>query len=335
MAKRSLTIPSHTYEPTDDKNLLRFVDREGDWTHYWIKSKKIFVPAVNHIIKVGYPKGERFYNYLLNATREIAERKLLTAGEEGSRTHDAIRDLIRGESVTLHSRYFNELSERYEPLSIEEWYNIEAFFNWVQRYQPQVLIHEHSLWSEKYKFAGTLDFIGSILIPEGDKLFPKKKWNTRILILLDWKTSSGIWDDYELQIAAYRKATLESFTHKSLLSEYKNMWTGIVRLGTGHKSSFEMKVWNEHESEANFKLFESVLEIYKKKTGETEDFTPEIRNIPAEFSIQIPKLRIRRNKQQPKGKPQPQEKESSKKYQEQHVPEAKAVHGNKKSNPAP
>ncbi len=293
MPRKVLSIPSHTYEPTYDKNILRFVDREGNWTHYWIKNKKIFVPAVNHIIRVGYPKGERFYNYLLNATPDIAERKLLTAGEEGARTHDAIRDLISGEKVTLHSRYFHEITERYEPLSIEEWYNIEAFSNWVQKYQPEVIVHEHSLWSDVYKYAGTLDFIGTILVPEGDKIFPKEIWNTRILILLDWKTSAGIWDDYELQVAAYRKAALESLSSKLPLSipEYSKLWTGIVRLGTNHKSGYEMKVWNEDESEANFKLFCNVLQIYKKKTG--EDFAPEIRSIPAEFAVAIPKLRPR------------------------------------------
>src|SRR3954471_5542621 len=101
MIGKPITIPSHSYEPTSNKNILRFVDRDGDWTHYWIKNKKMFVPAVNHIIRIGYPKGERFYNYLLRATPDEAERKLRTAGEEGARTHDAIRDLINGDKVDL------------------------------------------------------------------------------------------------------------------------------------------------------------------------------------------------------------------------------------------
>ncbi len=272
------TIPSHTYEPTNDKNILRFVDRDGDWTHYWIKSKKMFVPAVNHIIRTGYPKGERFYNYLLNTNPQDAERKLRSAGEEGSRTHEAIRDLIRGEAVNLDTRYFNEITERFEPLAQDEWQNLEAFALWCEMYQPKVIMHEHAVWSEKYRYAGTIDFIGTIEY-EGK----------RILVLLDWKTSGGIWDDYELQIAAYRMAALEYYSHRLPLNEYKTFWTGIVRLGTRHKSGFEMKMWDGEESIANFRLFLSALDIYKKKMG--TEFEPEIKQIPAEFAIHIPKFR--------------------------------------------
>jgi hypothetical protein len=279
------TIPSHTYEPTGDKNILRFVDRDGDWTHYWIKSKKIFVPAVNHIIRTGYPKGERFYNYLLNTNPQDAERKLRSAGEEGSRTHEAIRDLIRGEAVNLDTRYFNELTERFEPLAADEWHNLEAFSLWCEMYKPKVIMHEHAVWSEKYRYAGTIDFIGTIEY-EGK----------RILILLDWKTSGGIWDDYELQIAAYRMAALEYYSQRLPLQEYDQFWTGIVRLGTRHKSGFEMKVWDAEESIANFRLFLSALDIYKKKMG--SEFEPEIKQIPAEFAIHIPKFKAQKMKPQ-------------------------------------
>ncbi len=288
------TISSHSYEPTNDRNILRFVDREGNWTHYWIKNQKIFVPAVNHIIRMGYPKGERFYNYLLRATPAEAERKLKTAGEEGSRTHEALRDLIRGDSITLDTRYFNEMTQRYEPLSHEEWSNIEAFAAWCAKYQPKVLINEQAVWSPGYKYAGTIDFLGTILVPEGDKIFPSQVWGTRILILLDWKTSGGIWDDYELQIASYRNAALEYLRNKLPLQEYKGIWTGIVRIGTSHKSGYEMKVWDEEDSQANFKLFLSALDIYKKKTG--DEFVPEIKVIPAEFSVYVPRLRMNSKK---------------------------------------
>ncbi|MDQ3076821.1 MAG: hypothetical protein M3Q63_02095 [bacterium] len=289
-AAQPKTISSHSYEPTNDRTILRFVDREGNWTHYWIKSHKIFVPAVNHIIRMGYPKGERFYNYLLRATPSEAERKLKTAGEEGSRTHEALRDLIRGDSITLDTRYFNEITQRYEPLNHDEWTNIEAFAAWCTKYEPKVLINEQAVWSATYKYAGTIDFLGTILVPEGDKTFSREMWGTRILILLDWKTSGGIWDDYELQIASYRNAALEYLQNKLPLQEYKNMWTGIVRIGTSHKSGFEMKVWDQEDSQANFKLFLSALDIFKKKTG--DDYVPEIKIIPAEFSVYVPRLRV-------------------------------------------
>lgn len=288
------SIPSHTFEATSDRNILRFVDRDGNWTHYWIKNQKLFVPAVNHIIRLGYPKGDRFYNYLLRATPDEAEKKLKTAGEEGARTHDAIRDLINGDTVDVDRRYYNELTDRYEALNADEWTNLEAFAIWADRYKPQVLIHEHTVWSPQYKYAGTLDFLGTILIPVDDKLFPQEIRGTRILILLDWKTSGGIWDEYELQIAAYGRAVLETLRHRLPLQQYTEFWTGIVRLGTSHKAGFEMRIWNEGESDNNFDLFLSALDIYRKKAG--DEFEPAVRNIPSEFSLSIPKLRIRRAK---------------------------------------
>jgi hypothetical protein len=86
---------------------------------------------------------------------------------------------------------------------------------------------------------------------------------------------------------------LEYLARKLPTEQFEGMWTGIVRLGTNHKSGFEMKLWNEAESEANFELFLSALDIYRKKAG--DEFVPDLRNIPAEFSVSIPKLRVRKN----------------------------------------
>jgi hypothetical protein len=296
MKTHKVTIPSHTFEATSNKNIFRFVDREGNWTHYWIKNKKIFVPAVNHIIRSGYPKGERFYQYLLHANPIEAERRLSTAGEEGARTHRAIHDLIVGKRVTLDTLYHNELTDRKEPLNLEEWHNLETFVAWAENYNPRVLLYETAIWSETFGFAGTVDFVGTIHVPEGDKNFPVEAWNTRILILLDWKTSSAIWDEYELQTAAYRKALLEYMPQQIPLYKYPEMWTGIVRLGTSHRRGFEVKVWTGEESEANFALFASAYAIFVRKEG--LEFEYELKNIPSEFKLAIPRMRnvVKKNK---------------------------------------
>jgi hypothetical protein len=291
MPKIPLTIPSHTYEPTSDKNIFKFVDRDGNWTHYWIKNKKVFVPAVNHIITTGYPKGERFYNYLLNTSPEQAARRLATSGDEGARTHDAIRDLLEGKTVTFGSLYYNELKDEMQALTYEEWQNLQAFARWTDMYKPQQVFHEYTLWSPKFLYAGTLDFVGVIRIPQNDKAFPSEAKGRQVLMLLDWKTSSGIWEDYELQIAAYRQILFERTPKEIPLKFFNNgIWTGIVRLGTQHKTGFEMRVWNDEESDLNFNLFEAAYRIYKKKGGEV--FEPEIENIPIELTIPIPHLSI-------------------------------------------
>ena len=288
MRRKKLTTASHTYEPTSNKNIFRFVDREGNWTHYWIRNKKIFVPSVNHIIRAGYPKGERFYQYLLYANPVEAERRLRTSGEQGARTHAAIRDLIEGKRITLTTKYYNEITERFDPLNTEEWQNLEAFMNWVSTYRPQLLYQEIAVWSEDFHFAGTIDFIGTILVPEGDKNFPTELWGSRILILIDWKTGSGIWDEYELQVAAYRKALIEFMPRIFTQTSYTTLWTGIVRLGTSHRTGFEMAVWSPDESEANFALFASAYAIFVRKHG--VDFSIEEKEIPSQFQVYIPQV---------------------------------------------
>jgi hypothetical protein len=177
------------------------------------------------------------------------------------------------------------------------------------------------VWSEVYKYAGTLDFLGTISIPEGDKMFTPELWGNDIFILIDWKTSSGIWDEYEIQVAAYRQAVLEHIKAKMPLERYSGLWTGIVRLGTNHKNGYEMKVWNERESDINFELFLSALDIYKKKSG--VEFQPEMRNIPAEFRIQIPKLHIRRARKTRPVEPRPAEKTFHENPKEGKKPEKK------------
>jgi hypothetical protein len=286
MDTRKITIPSHTYEPTSNKNVCRFVDREGNWTHYWIKSKKIFVPAVNHVIKLGFPKSERFYQYLLSVNTDEAERRLKTAGEEGSRTHNAIRDLVAGKRITLETTYFNDLKKVHEPLTPDEWNNLEAFITWCSKYNPQVLLQEYTVWSEQYPFAGTLDFLGTIEIPEGEKNIPKDLYGKIILVLIDWKTSSGIWDEYELQTAAYRKALFEKSPYKPLIKRYGGLWTSVVRLGTMHKSGYEMKLWDHTQSNENFELFVSTYHLYKRKAGDQAE--PELKQIPVELAVKIP-----------------------------------------------
>ncbi|MDB5239363.1 MAG: 1, phiSA1p24 [Candidatus Parcubacteria bacterium] len=292
-SRRPKTIPSHTYKRTSNPNIFRFIDRRGDWTHYWIKSEKIFVPAVNHIIRTGYPKGERFYQYLLHANPAEAEKKLLTAGEEGTRTHSAIRDLIWGKTVSLETKYPNDLTGKWESLSPEEWHNIEAFAAWCSKYDPHVLLSEEPIWSRAHGYAGTIDFVGTIQVPPDDKAFPTEVRGTRILILIDWKTSSGIWEEYELQTAAYRTAALVCHDDILPIKEYGGLWTGVVRLGTAHKQGFEMKGWSPEESEGNFYLFAAAYAIYVRKFG--PEFVSELKNIPAEFTIKMPPIKPPKN----------------------------------------
>ena len=73
--------------------------------------------------------------------------------------------------------------------------------DWQDLPKLRVLATEGKVWSEKYKYQGTLDCIG----------FLGKK-----LVIIDWKTSNAIYADMGLQLVAYAKAYEEmtEFKHK-------------------------------------------------------------------------------------------------------------------------
>lgn len=65
----------------------------------------------------------------------------------------------------------------------------ENYREWAAQSRLEIVAQEMQLVSEKYRFGGTPDAIGKI---DG------------VLCLVDWKTSSGVYADFLLQLAAYR-----------------------------------------------------------------------------------------------------------------------------------
>ena len=299
--KINLTVPSFTFDKTSDKNLQRFVDRSGNWTHYWLVKEKRFVPAVNHILGLGFNKGPRFQEYLLSVTKEEAKEILEIAGEEGTRTHKAIRDLLDGLKVTMDTKYPNELAGgRQEALNDDEWDNLVAFRDWCEKYQPELISNDFAVYSIKahdMEFAGSPDALLVITVPSGDKVFPKAVWGKKVLFLPDWKSSSAIHLEYKVQLAAYFHAIKERNKFGKFFKEYSDrIFTGIVRLGTKHKAGYEMEIWNESETESNFWLFISAYNIFRQHRP---DFKPEVEQIPTQLLIKVPKAKIVKPKKTP------------------------------------
>lgn len=295
-----LTVPSYTFEPTNNPDLERVVDRHGDWRFYFDKKKKIFKPSVNHILGLGYPKSKGFYDYLLSVSKEEAKKKLDLAGEEGTRTHQAIRDLLSGIKVTLQSKYMNEITGRQEGLSADEWDNLTAFVNWCDTYKPETIDFEKAVDSDECNYAGTFDWFGTILVPEGDKHFEKWLYGQRVLILPDWKSSSGIWPEYAAQTSAYMRAIVEKKLYVDFVEHYRKqqkLFTGIVRIGTRHKTGFEFKIWDELESQNNFRKFLAAQTLSYEGQQFSEE---EITTIPAEFNLKIPKAKLEKIAKAPK-----------------------------------
>ncbi len=77
------------------------------------------------------------------------------------------------------------------PLPTEEAERaFRAFLRWQAQNNIEILEQEVQLVSEEYKYGGTLDAVGAL---DGKH------------ILLDWKSSKGIYKNYLLQLAGYKQ----------------------------------------------------------------------------------------------------------------------------------
>lgn len=288
MAKKVLTVPTYSYEDTSDPNLKRFVDVDGNWTHYWLVKEKRFVKAITHVLGLGYNKGPRFNEYLLSITKDEQQKVLLEAGDRGSRTHKAVQDLISGVRVTMESKYPSDVTGRQERLSMREWKNLVGWMAFCAVYKPRLVAHEKAIYSTKNEYAGTFDAVLVITVPSADKFFPKAVWGKDILFFPDWKTSAGIWDEYKAQTAAYLEGILERGMYVKFLEAYKGrIFTGVVRIGTKHQNGgFEVKMWDEKTTRGrNFKLFLSAKNIADEYEPE---FVPDVEQMPIALSINMP-----------------------------------------------
>lgn len=99
-----------------------------------------------------------------------------SAADIGTRAHEAIHKLILGESP--------EITPDILPC-------IESFMRWYEQSGIQLHFGEIRVGSKRHLYAGTMDAIGR---------------RGRDLIIPDWKTSNGIYDEYAFQVAAYCKA---------------------------------------------------------------------------------------------------------------------------------
>lgn len=124
---------------------------------------------------------------------------------------------------------------------------------------------EQRLWSNKYGYAGTADFVGTyqsppkVKTPKGVVQSPflvrghKPKFEKPAYVIGDWKTGKAFYPTYWLQLAAYAMAFKE-------LTGIKVKGAFIARIRDG-KLKVAEKTWDELELE--FEAYIHALELYK------------------------------------------------------------------------
>jgi hypothetical protein len=185
--------------------------------HYYRDADGRRVPGVTTILDKGMPK-KALINWAGNATAEYALdhwdeligmtpaarfKKMQggryeskdAAANRGTEVHRFAEKLIAGETVNVPDEIAG---------------HVESCARFLDEFEFKPEHVEFSVASYTYGYAGTGDFIGTIVLPDSPRDVPGD-WRgfigQRIRILGDWKTNrSGIFGETALQEAAYRYA---------------------------------------------------------------------------------------------------------------------------------
>jgi len=147
----------------------------------------------------------------------------------GSLAHEMVSCHFSGKKLNTNDYTANEIKRAKNAF--------KSFTTWIKSQNVKPIIHEQELVSEKYKFGGTPDLLAEI---DG------VNW------LIDFKTGSGIYDDYIIQLAGYAL----------ILEDRKIDKVAIVRIGRTGSEGFETKTLDIADISLHKEVFLNLLKVY-------------------------------------------------------------------------
>lgn len=250
-----------------DGNSLRridFLDRRC-----YQRSEGVYYPSVTSILSA-MPADPFFLQWLGELGNKNAELVRNQAAREGTQVHEGIEKLLKGEKLDWVDEYGNA---RY---NLNVWKMLLRFQDFYNTVKPVTLASEMFLYSDKYEYAGTTDFLCQV--------FPE---NTPESWLLDFKTSNHVGLSYNLQLSAYGKALEEQKqikpTRHGVLWLKASTRSKKVDLKRGICQGEGWQVIFDPDPEKSFEIFQHVYEIYKVLNPKVEPYT---RSYPVEISLQ-------------------------------------------------
>jgi len=180
-----------------DKRLI-----ESSSGHFYQIGESEF-PSSTTILKKAFPLEFGLKMFFQKNTKEEADFLLEEAGKSGTKVHHTIDLLLQGADIKssglseedlINTGLCDDQLLRYlkKPFNEKEDKCLRGFLNWSAKFKPEVKSTELIVYSKKHKYAGTLDFLGTIEIK-----------GKRIPVIIDWKTSKSIYREYHLQVASY------------------------------------------------------------------------------------------------------------------------------------
>jgi hypothetical protein len=144
----------------------------------------VWYPSVSTIISA-QPKP--WLEAWKNKWGYLAERKMEIANAIGTAFHDSVEQYLDTEAFSVKMDTYPSCVPRVVGM-------MESFIDWAQSIDGMIDQTELKVISKTHAYSGTLDAVGKI-----------GKTNT----LIDWKTSSRIYPEMDLQLVAYAQAYKE------------------------------------------------------------------------------------------------------------------------------
>lgn len=159
------------------------------------------------------------------------------AGDAGTLAHEMVENFINEKEIPSRDKENDHIYE-------QALQGFDNYVYWAENNRIEIIEQEMGLVSEKYKFGGCPDAIG--------------KDSRGRLCLIDWKTSNGVYQDYLIQLAAYK--------HLWEINRLNTPLTGgfhLCRFSKEH-ADFAHHYWSElDDAWEQFKLFRTAYDYDK------------------------------------------------------------------------
>jgi PD-(D/E)XK nuclease superfamily len=180
----------------------------------------------------------------LDAWREkwgmLAERKMKIASSIGTEFHRCVEAYINTGTYFVANAEIDGFPLTGTATRVVGM--MKSFVKWAESVDGEISNTEMSIVNRTYTYSGTLDAIGTL---DGR------------LMLFDWKTSSRIYDDMQLQLAAYAEAYNERCESK--MDRVKD---GLIVHVSKDKPHFKLTVKHFKLGKRPFKQFLKLREMF-------------------------------------------------------------------------
>jgi hypothetical protein len=196
---------------------------------YWAVNQA--VAFFQEAIKPGVAYDEIQLKAMAEGMKSSHRKKKEDAADKGKMVHEWCEQWIAGQKPAT-------------PINPELKNATDQFLKWISENKVEFLESEKIIYSKEYNYAGTLDFVAKV--------------NGK-LMLGDFKTSTGIYDEYFLQTSAYQLAYEEEHPEVKIEGQI------IVRIGKD--ASLEIRENHKRfDYNENAKAFISALTLYRRMT---------------------------------------------------------------------